>query len=432
MLSQRRLFYFRTADSNSWQSLSRVEVDSQTYQGLYPVAVDSSKNIAYAFAIRNGFEALYTIPLEVEGEPKLLLSRDDTDIDELIRIGRNRRVVGASYAMEKRENIYLDQELKKLSDGLHKALPGQPLIDIVGASSDENKLMIIASSDTDPGMTYLYTKTTRKLEPLLPLRSYMDGRALGTMKPVTFPSSDGVDIPGYLTLPPGSDGKNLAAIVLPHGGPSARDEWGFDWLVQFFTARGYAVLQPNYRGSSGYGSEWFGKNGFQAWRMAVGDVNDAGRWLVSQGVADPDKLAIVGWSYGGYAALQSQVLDHELYKAVVAIAPVTDLEQLRSEAMRYTSGRLTDAFIGRGDHVREGSPRQNIRSFQSPVLLFHGDLDLNVDVNQSRVMEDRLKDAGKSVKYIEFENVAHSLADSKVRYEMLKEIDTFLTANLAR
>ncbi len=430
MLSSRRLYYFRAPDSKEWKLLSKVEVDSQTYSGLLPVAVNSAENIAYAFANHNGFEGIYTIPLSVKGEPSLLLSRDDADIDRLIRIGRSRRVVGASYATEKRQNVYFDAELKNLADGLHNALPGKPLINIVGASSDESKLMIIASSDTDPGMTYLYDKASRRLEPLLPLRNFMDGRAMGEMKPVSFPASDGVEVPGYLTLPPGSDGKNLPTVVMPHGGPSARDEWGFDWLVQFFTARGYAVLQPNYRGSSGYGSDWFGKNGFQAWRTAIGDVNDAGRWMVSQGIADPNKLAIVGWSYGGYAALQSQAVDPDLYKAVVAIAPVTDLEQLRAESLRYTSGRLVDAFIGNGPHVKAGSPRRNVDAFKAPVLMFHGDLDLNVDVNQSRRMEDSLQDAGKSVKYVEFEDVAHSLSEGKVRYEMLKEIDAFLTTSL--
>ncbi len=429
MLGENRTFYFRDIGSSKWQVLSKVKVDSQSYSGLYPAAVDSAQNIAYAFATHNGYEALYTIPMAEGGEPELLLSRKDADIDRLIRIGRDRRVVGASYAMEKREVSYFDPELKTLAAGLRNALPGKPLINIVGASKDESRLMLIASSDTDPGMVYLYDKPTRQLEPLLPLRDYMTDRAMGTMKPVTLPAADGTPIPGYLTLPAGSDGRNLPAIVLPHGGPSARDEWGFDWLVQFFTARGYAVLQPNYRGSTGYGSDWFGKNGFQAWETAVGDVNDAGRWLVSEGIADPERLSVVGWSYGGYAALQSQVMDPELYKSVVAIAPVADLEQLRTEAMRYTSGNLVSAFIGDGPHVRAGSPARNADKFTAPVLLFHGDLDQNVDIAQSRVMEDRLRDAGKSVKFVRFENVAHSLDESRVRYEMLKEIDGFLTAN---
>ena len=194
-----------------------------------------------------------------------------------------------------------------------------------------------ASSDTDPGMLYLYTKATRGLAEVLPIRNELVGVAMGKMTPVSFPAADGTMIPGYLTLPPGSDGKGLPAIVMPHGGPGARDEWGFDWLVQFYAARGFAVLQPNYRGSTGYGSAWYQKNGFQSWRIAIGDVNDAGRWLVSQGIAKSDQLGIVGWSYGGYAALQSSVLDPNLFKAIVAIAPVTDLDRLREESRNFTS-----------------------------------------------------------------------------------------------
>jgi dipeptidyl aminopeptidase/acylaminoacyl peptidase len=255
---------------------------------------------------------------------------------------------------------------------------------------------------------------------------------MGAMKPVSFPAADGTQIPGYLTLPPGSNGKGLPSIVLPHGGPSARDEWGFDWLVQFFVARGYAVLQPNFRGSAGYGSAWFGRNGFQAWKTAVGDVNDAGRWLVSQGIADASKLAIVGWSYGGYAALQSQAVDPSLYKAVVAIAPVTDLEQLRQDARPYTSYSLVDRFIGRGDHVRAGSPAQQVGSFAAPVLLFHGTLDQNVAVIHSRKMADRLKTAGKTVNYTEFDGLDHGLADSLARTNMLKEMDSFLSSAMKK
>jgi dipeptidyl aminopeptidase/acylaminoacyl peptidase len=160
----------------------------------------------------------------------------------------------------------------------------------------------------------------------MPERPDLADYKLAPVKAITYKAADGTDIPAYLTLPPGSDGKNIPAIVMPHGGPASRDEWGFDWLSQFFAHQGYAVLQPNFRGSSGYGEAWFQKNGYQSWKTAIGDVNDAGRWLSAQGIAAPGKLAIVGWSYGGYAALQSAVLDPDLFKAIVAVAPVTDLE----------------------------------------------------------------------------------------------------------
>ncbi len=293
-----------------------------------------------------------------------------------------------------------------------------------------SKLLVIAASDTDPGTAYLYDKATNELNELLPIRNFMAGRELAEMKPIAFPARDGTMVPGYLTLPVNSAGRDLPAIVLPHGGPSSRDEWGFDWLVQFFAARGFAVLQPNYRGSTGYGSAWFGKNGFQSWETAVGDVNDAGRWLVSQGIADRGRTAIVGWSYGGYAALQSQVLDPSVYKAVVAIAPVTDLEGLREDARPYTSYKLVDQFIGRGPHVTEGSPARHVDRFAAPVLLVHGTMDQNVDIGQSRLMADRLREGGKRVEYVEYEGLDHSLSDSKARADMLVKIDAFLRTSL--
>jgi dipeptidyl aminopeptidase/acylaminoacyl peptidase len=429
-LGNRRLYYYRDVNSEKWRLLSEVQVDAQTRQGYVPVAIDARRNVAYGFGTVNGFDAIVEVPLAEGGQPKTILARDDVDVDQLIRIGRQRRVVGASYATEKRAVEYFDPELAGFATQLRKALPGQPLIDIVGANADESKLLIIASSDTNPGTVYLYDKSTRELNELLPLRGHVVDHKMGSMKPVSFPAADGTQIPGYLTLPPGSDGKGLPSIVLPHGGPSARDEWGFDWLVQFFVARGYAVLQPNFRGSAGYGSAWFGRNGFQAWETAIGDVNDAGRWLVSQGIADASKLAVVGWSYGGYAALQSQVADPSLYKAVVAIAPVTDLEQLREDAQPYTSYALVDRFIGRGAHVRAGSPAQRAANFAAPVLLFHGTLDQNVAVVHSRKMAERLRSAGKTVRYTEFEGLDHGLADSLARTNMLKEMDGFLSGAL--
>lgn len=432
--SGERAYFYRPAGSNRWEELSRAEFGLQNLrEGFIPRAIDSRTNSVYGFE-RNedGFLAVYRQSLDGTGKVEEVVSRDDVDVDGIIRLGRKQRVVGASYATEVREAVYFDPELDALAEGLRQALPGNPLIGIRGADEDESKLLISASSDTDPGMLYLYDKQTRQLNELMPLRDGFAGRQLGKMQPITYPAADGTSIPGYLTLPPGKeDARGLPAIVMPHGGPSARDEWGFDWLSQFFAARGYAVLQPNFRGSAGYGEEWFGKNGYREWRTAVGDVNDAGRWLVSEGIADPSKLGIVGWSYGGYAALQSQVLDNSLFKAIAAIAPVTDFRMLRNDRRRYTDFKLRAEFMGEGEHLTTGSPARNVDKFASPVFLIHGDLDQNVDVTQSREMEQELRKAGKPVEYIELENAAHGIDNSAYRTRMLTAIDAFLTRNLA-
>ena len=424
-------YFYREAGSSRWQPLSRAEIDSQSSDGFEPYAVDSGMNAALGFDNdARGFKTLYAVSLDGNLTRTELLSAENADVDSLVTIGRRQRVIGASYATEKRTVKYFDTELRDLATALGNALPGQPTISFVGASEDEQELLLITGSDVDPGMLYKFDRDTNQLNPLLPIRETTEGRTLAEMTPVTFPAADGTQIPGYLTLPPGSDGKNLPAIVMPHGGPSSRDEWGFDWLVQFFAARGYAVLQPNFRGSSGYGAEWFGRNGVQQWRTAIGDVNDAGNWLVSQGIAKADKLAIVGWSYGGYAALQSQVVDPDLYKAVVAIAPVADWRQLLDEERETYSYRLVQKFVGDGPHLEQGSPMRNVASFQSPVLLVHGTADNNVNVEQSRKMEKALANAGKTVEYLEFDGLAHSLHDGAARKNMLVRIDTFLASEL--
>ncbi|MFM5931507.1 MAG: alpha/beta hydrolase family protein [Novosphingobium sp.] len=420
-------FAYRKPESREWESLSRAQSGMQGPDtGFFPVAVDHAKNIAYGFETEDGYQGVHSMALDGSMTKQPVLARKDVDVDSLVRIGRDRRVVGVSYATERRTIEFFDPELVKLGAALKRALPGNPNLEFVDASADEKRLLLFGSSDKNPGTFYIYDKGTRQLAELMPLRPELSGQAFGSMTPITYAASDGTQIPGYLTLPAGSNGKGLPAIVMPHGGPSARDEWGFDWLAQYFAARGYAVLQPNFRGSAGYGAAFYERNGFQSWKTAIGDVNDAGRWLQKQGIAAPGKVAVVGWSYGGYAALQSAALDADLFKAIVAIAPVTDLAQLRDESARFTTSRLVREFVGSGPHVKEGSPAQNVDRIKAPVLLFHGDVDQNVDVAQSRLMNGKLKAAGRSVDYVEFAGLDHYLDDSTARAQVLEKSDSFI------
>lgn len=423
-------YSYRKRDDRTWQPLGRLRLGLLSGAGFNPVAVDPALDAVYGFDEAGGRQALYRITLDGNLTKTLVIARPEVDVDDLIRIGRQRRVVGASWVTDKRRVEFFDPELSKLAAALGKAIPNLPLIRFVDASVDEKDLLLSASSDNDPGRYYLFHKDTRKMEEVLPARPQLAELKLATMKPISYRAADGTMIPGYLTLPVGGVNKNLPAIVMPHGGPGARDEWGFDWLAQFFAARGFAVLQPNFRGSAGYGEAWFQKNGFQSWRTAIGDVNDAGRWLMHEGIAAPGKLAIVGWSYGGYAALQSAALDADLFKAIVAIAPVTDLESLRSEAKPFSNFPLVDRFIGSGPHVREGSPALNAAMIKAPVLMFHGDQDSNVRIAESRLMAEKLRGAGKKVELVEFKGLDHQLDDSAVRIEMLDKADVFLRASL--
>ncbi|WP_426014929.1 alpha/beta fold hydrolase [Caulobacter sp. DWR2-3-1b2] len=421
-------FYRLPGAGADWRPLGTY--DAEAYTGFSPVAVDRDLNAAYGFERVDGRQALVRLSLDGAMKREVLVARDDVDVDDVIRIGRQNRVVGASFATDKRQSVFFDPALQKLAASLSKALLGHPVVTFVDASADEKRLLLWAGSDVDPGRYYLYDRNTHQLSEVMAQRPELADFKLSPVQAITYKAADGTMVPAYLTLPPGSDGKNIPAIVMPHGGPEARDEWGFDWLSQYFANRGFAVLQPNFRGSSGYGEAWFEKNGFQSWRQAVGDINDAGRWLQSQGVAAPGKLAIVGWSYGGYAALQSSVLDPDLFQAIVAVAPVTDLETLREEARLYDKYKLVDAFIGRGPHVKEGSPARNAEKIKAPVLMFHGDDDTNVGIGESRLMLSRLKAAGKSAELVVFKDLDHQLDDSAARAQMLDKADAFLRKTL--
>jgi dipeptidyl aminopeptidase/acylaminoacyl peptidase len=347
------------------------EYDTVNRTGFQPIAVDHDLNLAYGFKRKDGRLAVYSVKLDNSLQEELVYARPDVDVDQLIQVGRRHRVIGVSYATDVRRAVYFAPDITQLMTSLAKAIPNHAALRIADSNVDESKLLIFAGTDSDPGVYYIFDRKARELATFLVARDELEGKPLATVKPMTYPGPDGVEIPGYLTLPPGREtAKGLPAIVLPHGGPSARDEWGFDWLSQFYASRGYAVLQPEFRGSDGYGDAWFQHNGFQSWPVAIGDVLAAGRWLVSQGIADPAKLAIVGWSYGGYAALQSAVTDPSVFKAVIAIAPVTDLAALKEEARGWSNFYLVSDFIGSGAQMHAGSPIERADRSKCPCCCF--------------------------------------------------------------
>ncbi len=418
----KRRYLFRRKGQRGWEALSTVSEG----QGFDPYGVDPELDVAYGLKRTNGRLAAYSVALDGTGTEKLVFAHDSVDVTGFARIGRNGRIIGVRYTTDIGAVHYFDPAVGAMIRTLSKALPTLPLIRVIDSSEDENRMLVWAGSDTDPGRIFLFDRAKKNLNELMLQRPQLEKAILAPMKHITYPAADGTMVPAYLTLPAGGATKGLPAIVLPHGGPEARDEWGFDWLTQFYANQGFAVLQPNFRGSAGYGDAWLRKNGFQSWKTAIGDVSDAGRWLVKQGIADPAKLSIVGWSYGGYAALQSAAVNPDLFKRVVAIAPVTDLGRLKSEAQAYTSANEVERFVGSGPHIEEGSPARHAEAIKAPVLLVHGDMDLNVPIGHSTLMQSRLTAAGKTSELMTFKGLDHYLEDSSARMQVLQKSAAFL------
>jgi dipeptidyl aminopeptidase/acylaminoacyl peptidase len=415
---------FHPVGSEDLQPLSTYRTTDHT--GFAPLAVDPEHDVAYGYEKLDGRLAIYTMALNSGHAKQLIYANPEVDVSHLITLGRQHRIVGVSYLTEYRHDEYFAPDIKTLMESLRRALhvPAH----VIDASQDETRMLVQTSTDVDPGVFYIFDRKSHQLQTLFVARNQLEGVKLATVRPVTYTAGDGTQIPAYLTLPPGTESaKGLPAIVMPHGGPSARDVWGFNWLAQFFANRGYAVLQPNFRGSYGYGENWSRDNGFRDWKVAIDDVLDGGRWLVKEGV-DPSKLGIVGWSYGGYAALQSAVVDPGLFRAVIAIAPVTDLPALRESYRRWSNFELESDFIGEGATAREGSPAEHADRIKAPVLLFHGGMDRNVSIEQSRRMESALKSAGGKVTLVTWDPLDHQLDDSAARSQMLSQSDAFLRA----
>jgi dipeptidyl aminopeptidase/acylaminoacyl peptidase len=251
------------------------------------------------------------------------------------------------------------------------------------------------------------------------------------MKPISYPARDGTTIPGYLTKPPDAPAGALPLIVLPHGGPMARDRWSYYFLQQFLVSRGYAVLQMNFRGSGGYGSAW-SEAAHQDWGgLPYDDIIDGVRWAVSSGIADPGRIGIVGSGFGGYSALLGAVREGPLFRCAVSIGGISDLGLLTQQQRLNYAGEIVREQIGTDEAKLEAaSPLRHAPDLKVPVLLIHGELDTRVSVDQSRAMAAALKTANRPFRYVEIKGADERIIDLRDRVLMLQSIEEFLTANM--
>ena len=326
-------------------------------------------------------------------------------------------LVGTAYEDERVRLYFRDKEWA--AD--YKLLQGKfPSKDIgPGSSTADDRLMLItASSDTDPGERYLFDRGTKKLTLQHKVRERIPREHMASMKPVRYSSSDGLEIPAFLTLPKGVPAKNLPAMLLPHGGPWARDRWGFDGLAQFMANRGYVVLQPNFRGSTGYGKKFLNAGNKQWGDKMQDDVTWGAKYLVAQGIADPKRVGIMGGSYGGYATLAGVAFTPDLYGAAVAIVAPSNLITLLDSIPPYWEGIRLVFFERMGDpKTPEGkaqlirqSPLNSAQKIKTPLLVAQGANDPRVKRAESEQIVIALRDRGFPVEYILAPDEGHGFA----------------------
>jgi dipeptidyl aminopeptidase/acylaminoacyl peptidase len=336
---------------------------------------------------------------------------------------------------------YFDPQLTRVQQRFEATFADSAIVRFSSFSQDRKRIVITTRGPRNPGAYFLYDAAKDSMNAIGKARPDLPAKELGDMLVVKYPARDGTKIPAYLTMPPGKGDKNLPLVVMPHGGPELRDYVDFDPWAQMLASRGFAVLQPNFRGSGGYGKS-FTEAGHRQWgRLMQDDITDGVTALVKDGTADPNRVCIVGASYGGYAALAGGAFTPDLYKCVMSISGVSDVIKMIEED-RYHAG--SDSYIydywkkwvgdprsADAEQMKAISPINHAAKFKAPVLLVHGDQDNNVRSSQSIAMQKALKKAGKQVELVLVPE-GHTFVSIASRKTLLTEMERFVTAHIGK
>jgi dipeptidyl aminopeptidase/acylaminoacyl peptidase len=378
---------------------------------------------------------LFTMPLDGSG-PRILLADEQRDVEATVMDPYTWNPVGALFGGARTEIRWLDSKVEAQHAALARAFPGHS-VRILSRSENGKRVVARLLDISSPSKYYLIDFESKTAEIIGEEYPALADVPLGEVRILSYKARDGLEIPAYLTIPAGAEPKKLPLVVVPHGGPERRDDPVFDWLAQFLASRGYAVLQPQFRGSTGFG-EAFRMAGYRQWGGAMqDDITDGVKAMIAEGFADPSRVCIVGASYGGYAALAGATFTPDLYKCAASINGVSDVPALfgyvadhsgkdsnRYEYLLDTVGSPSDPKLG------ERSPARAANNVRAPILLLHGADDTVVPISQAEKMAKALEKSGKRYHLVKLPGEDHWLSRSDTRIRVLKELETFLAANL--
>jgi len=397
-------------------------------------------NIVYAVSnIGRDKAAVVKYDLKEKKELEVLFIDTDVDVNGISYSNKRKVLTEISYTKEKLNRKFLDKETENIFSEIEKELGSNNEYYITSSNKNEDKFLIYVSNDKSRGAYYYYDKINNKLEHLADLSPWIKQDHMAEMKPISYTSRDGLKINGYLTLPIGREAKNLPVVINPHGGPWARDNWGYNPEVQLLANRGYAVLQMNFRGSTGYGKS-FWESSFKKWGQEMqNDITDGVNWLIDEGIADPKRVAIYGGSYGGYATLAGITNTPDLYAAAVDYVGVSNLFTFIETIPPYWEPYKKMLYEMVGDPatidsvmMKENSPVFNVDKIKAALFIAQGANDPRVNKDESDQMVEALKKKQITVQYMLKENEGHGFHNEENRIEFYKAMTQFLDENLAQ
>jgi len=379
--------------------------------------------------------AVVTIDPSNGKEVEKIYENPEVDVDALAFSKKRKVITFATFTTWKPERTFFDAQSEAIYKTLAEKLSGYE-VDVVANDKAEDKFIVVASNDRTPGTRNLFDVKSGSLTKLVEVAPWLKENQLAPMKPIEYQSRDGLTIHGYLTLPLGREAKNLPVIINPHGGPWARDTWGFNPEVQFLANRGYAVLQMNFRGSTGYGRK-FWEASFKQWGQKMqDDVTDGVQWLIKQGIADPKRIAIYGGSYGGYATLAGVTFTPDLYAAAVDYVGVANMFTFLNTIPPYWKPFLDMFHEMVGDPEKDKtmmaavSPVMHADKIKTPLFVAQGAHDPRVNKAESDQMVDALKKRGVDVEYMVKENEGHGFHNEENRFDFYEAMEKFLDKHL--
>jgi dipeptidyl aminopeptidase/acylaminoacyl peptidase len=369
---------------------------------------------------------------------KLEFRHPDVDIAGAIR-GPDNEILGVVYSPGYPAKHYFDKDNKevKFLESLSASFKGQ-YVTVTSYTNDGSKAIVRVRSDRNPGNFYLYDRSTGNLRYLASRYSKIDPKKMATVEAFTMAARDGVKLYGLLTIPNGSDGKNLPLIVNPHGGPRSHDQWGYNWRNQILANRGYAVLQIDFRGSDGYGEDFIDLGNRQWGRTMQDDITDATLWAIKEGIADKDRICIMGGSYGGYATLQGLVREPDLYKCGIGVVGVYSLPMMWTkgdvvEASRFNYSEIyLNEIIGREDaELKAFSPAYNVDKIKAGVFIVHGSRDERVPIEHAELLRDNFDKIGKKYEWM-VRDEGHGFTQEKNKIEQYNKVLVFLNKYIGK